>query len=313
MKKFIFKIFNFFLIIVLLSYFIEYFVTFKLKSGNRYYFQSDWLDLKNHNSDVLIIGNSRSFVHCDPFMIQNKFNISAEVLAQNGQSIHLLWIKFKEYIKVNNFPKEIYLQFDQTFVVDKNELFGFKYYNFNFFSDRINMTSLKNWNGYSDVYRFLPLASIEPYTALKILTNDTIKSYEVFENCRGYLPVNRKWKANWNKINIQNLEYKQISKYTDSFIVFSKNNNIKLYALFTPQTSISYKIENTNKLVKIISDLQVKYNKEITFLNYNNSVVYQDSTLFYNHLHLNYKGSQLFMKYWLNDSNSFKSFPRNKL
>ena len=312
MKKFIFQLFIFLLIIAVISYFFEYFVTFKLKSGNRYYFQADWHDLKNHNSDVLIIGNSRSYVHCDPLKIQNKFNISAEVLAQNGQSIQLLWLKFKEYIRVNKFPKEIYLQFDQTFLVDKNELFGFKYYSTNFFGDRINMTSLKNWKGYSNVYRFLPLASMEPYTALKILLNDTIKSYESFESSRGYLPVNKKWEANWKKINIQNLEYKQISKYADSFIIFSKKNNIKLYALSTPQTPISYKIENTYKLVKLISDFQVKYNKEITFLNYNNSLVYNDSTLFYNHLHLNFKGSQLFMKYWLNDSISFKSFPRNK-
>src|SRR6476646_4189187 len=112
MRKFLLKLLLLFLPILLVALGCEFYITKQVNAGKRYYFQADWHDLKNHNSDVLFVGNSRTWVHVDPFAIQNRFHIKCEVIAQDGQGAQILWLKFKQYVNNNKTPREIYLQFD---------------------------------------------------------------------------------------------------------------------------------------------------------------------------------------------------------
>lgn len=310
MKSFIYKISIYIILILFSGLILEFVIESKIKSGKRYYFQADWHDLGDHNSEILLIGNSRIWVHTDPFVIQNKFNVKAEILAQDGQTVQILWLKFKEYIKNNTPPKEIYLLYDPYFTNKAGNLNGLDNFRTGFFNDRIDLTSLKDFKGYKTYYRFIPLSAITPSLLTKILFDRTISSKDSYVNTHGFHGRVDNWSGNWKKP--ENTYFKEISQYVDSFVVHAKEKNINLYFIYTPQSSPSYKkVYNIKNLYNIKEELSRKYQYPITFLNYNNDSLYNDSSLFYNHMHMNTKGVKLFMNHFIKDQKSFRRFRNN--
>lgn len=294
----------------MVGFLFELYLSDKLNKGYRYFFQGDWHDLKNHNSDVIFLGNSRTWVHCNPFVVQKKFGIKAEVLAQDGQTIHLLWLKFKEYLKSNRVPKELYLQFDNHFLIDEKKLYGFQTFSTCFFGDRIDLTSLNRWEGYSTFFRFVPLLAIDPQTIARIALNDTIAKEDSYENTHGFKSSSSNWYGgNWEQKHITYFDSKKVSPYLDSFVNAAKINDIKLYALFTPQSpSAIAGIKNKSEFEDLVLKLERKYNIQIPFLLFDNLRDYDKQEYFYNHLHLNTKGVEFFMNQFVSDNRSFVTF-----
>jgi hypothetical protein len=311
MNRFLKNILFYFIVFLAILFLFECLIYYKINNGNRYYFQADWHDLKNHNSDILFIGNSRTWVHVDPFKIQNRFKVKCEIIAVDGQGPHLTWLKFKEYIKSNTIPKEIYLQFDPLFFTDKKDLFGLKTFRTGFFLDRIDLSSLKKYEGFSNFYRFIPLLAIDAPLLFKIISNDTVSISDSYEMTHGFKSQNIMWKGNW-----KNPEYsiinEQQSSYIDSFVMFSKKNKACLYAIYSPQSLISYmNTKNPEILEKKVNYLSKIYNYPIEYINFNPSQLYNDSSLFYNHTHLNNHGVDIFMNQLLNNVKAFKTYRKD--
>lgn len=284
---------------------LELYISNKLNHGYRYYFQGDWHDLANHNSDVLFIGNSRTWVHINPFEVQKRFNIKAEIIASDGQDVHFVWEKFKQYIRNNRVPSEIYLQFDPFFVFERKDLYGDYNIQTCFFGDRVDLSSFSNKKGYNWIYRYIPLVAYDSGFLMKVIKNDTLPLGESFEQTRGFQPKNWTWSGNWEKP--AKIEMQEFSPYVDSFVVYAKQNQVDLYFLYPPQTGVSYRTSiDTTLFLKEVDAYAKKYDFEIDFLNMNHSNMYEDSSIFYNHLHLNTKGVSLFMQQFLNDPCAFK-------
>jgi hypothetical protein len=307
MRIFIKKIVLLLACILIPAFLFELYISHKLNNGYRYYFQGDWHDLANHNSDVLFIGNSRTWTQINPFQVQQAIGVSAEIIAADGQDVHFVWEKFKKYIQVNKIPSEIYLQFDPFFVFERNDLFGA--YNFQtcFFGGRVDMSSLYNRKGYKWIYFYIPMAAYKPEFLLKVINNDTLPFGDSFEQKRGFQSRNLQWSGDWVNPDKLNIDMDGVSPYVDSFVVFAKQNQIDLYFLYPPQSSISFrKSVDTTLFLKGMESYSRKHDFEIGLLNMNHSIVYEDSSLFYNHLHLNTKGVDVFMRQLLNDSRAFK-------
>ena len=296
-------------LVLIISMFFEILITKKLNSGYRYRFQSDWHDLKNHNADILFVGNSRIYRHIDPLIIKHQLNKKCEIIASTGQSIDFLWFKFRQYISVNKLPKEIYLQFDPYFLIQRNDLYGLKNFNTIFFINRIKVDELVNYHGYSIYYKYLPLAAIDIKFLIKFLINDTVKNNQVYENSYGSLIESVNWQQeNWFNPPATNFIAKNYSNYLDSFLLFSKRHNIRLYPIYTPQSYTSYlKFNRLDSLNDILNYLSIKYNYKVELLNFN-SIKYNDSIFFYNHMHMNEKGVRLFMNDFLKSNRTFKQF-----
>jgi hypothetical protein len=293
--------------ILIPAYLLEIYISHKLSNGYRYYFQGDWHDLAGHNSDILFVGNSRTWTQVNPFQVQQALGVRAEIIAADGQDVHFVWEKFKTYIQVNKLPSEVYLQFDPLFVFERNDLYGAYNIQTCFFGGRVDLSSLSDRKGFKWIYYFIPMAAYKPDFLLKVIKNDTLPFGDSFEQKRGFQSRNLKWSGDWLNPERLHIDMNRVSTYVDSFVVFAKQNQIDLYFLYPPQSDVSYrKSMDTTLFLKSAGAYRQKHDFEMGFLNMNHSNVYSDSTLFYNHLHLNARGVDVYMRQLLNDSRAFK-------
>ena len=306
MRKFLTIISCYLVALMVLAWLTEKLIDQRLANGSRFYFQADWHDLSNHNAEILFVGNSRTYRHVNPFEVEKRLKKKCEIIASSGQTTHLLWLKFKQYLKGNKCPSEVYLQFDPYFIAEINDLYGLDNFRTTFFRDRVDMTSLENYNGYSDYYRYFPLAAVDFDLVRKILLNDTIPARESYEATHGFLGLYKSWSGKWQHPEITELPSQRISNYLDSFAVFCKNNNVKLYLIYPPQSTPSYKlVTNKHLLEEKWKRLETLTHQSIPFVNLNEEHDYSDSTFFFNHIHLNGKGINQYMEDLLTDQRLF--------
>jgi hypothetical protein len=300
MKRFITHIILYTSSIFLLFLLFEWMLGKSLEKGMRYYFQADWHDLKNHDADMLIIGNSRTWVHYDPFFIENKTGLKTEAIAQDGQGAQVVWLKYKEYLKHNQPPQKILLQFDYWFIHQRPELFGIKNFRTGFFKNRLDLRPLNTLKGYSLFYHFLPMAAIDLDLFWKWLTRFQIPEAESYSNTHGFIPQKKNWKGDWNRPE-RIEDTGNISLHLDSFFVSAKKNNIDLVLVYPPQSYPSYvAFTGKEKIKRHVDLLNKKYLTNVPWIDFNDAVLYNDSTLFYNHMHLNKKGVDVYMHQLLN-------------
>jgi hypothetical protein len=263
------------------------------KKDYRYYVQFDWFDNKNHNSDVLFIGNSRTWVHVDPFIIQDSTNLSCEIIAGDGQGPQLLFAKVKNYLKYNKSPRMMMLQFDPHFLIGRNDLFGEKNWSVGYFFNRLDLQDIKSLEGYKFYYSFAPLWGIDRKTRLKILLNKKIGTDSLFEKTHGYFPNNLSFQGEWNTNNVIGVQ--KNDSFYDSLIVLANNFNIQVVLTTPPYSPIlnSNSSNLHNDLKNVYSNLSKKHNN-LSWISLNDKNIFNDSIFFYNHLHLNKKGSKIY-------------------
>lgn len=309
MRKFILKLVVLIGVIGMPAFLMEIYISFKLDKGYRYAFQADWHDLKDHHSEILFIGNSRTWLHVDPFVVMQRFNTSAEIIAADGQDVHFLWEKFRQYRRYNKQPREIYLQFDPFFIIERDDLFGASNIQTCFFGNRADLSSLKNRRGYKQIYCYIPMLAYQPGFIAKVLKGDTISSAESFERTRGFQSRDWQWSGRWNQPESVKFEINRVSPYIDSFINYASQHKVQLYFMYPPQSEISYQKSVRPDLVqKKANEYRQKYGPGIIYLDMNIPGSYNDSTIFYNHLHLNRKGVKLFMQQLVEQDSAFLSF-----
>jgi hypothetical protein len=144
MSRFIIKVIYYLLAVLSIGVILEIKIYQNInKENHRYYVQFDWFDNKEHNSEVLMIGNSRTWVQADPFIIEDSINLKCEIIAADGQGPQLLFSKVKNYLKFNKVPRIIILQFDPHFLTGREDLFGDKNWSSGYFLNRINFQDVK--------------------------------------------------------------------------------------------------------------------------------------------------------------------------
>ena len=128
------------------------------------------------------------------------------------------------------------------------------------------------------------------------------KNYNVEHSYRknGYKGMERKWngdlaQAKLNKSNyVINIDSSSV-KLFDQFLKDTKENNIKVILIYTPEYIDGQKfVKNRNEILKIYKNFTKKYN--LSFLDYSNNNLSFRKDLFYNSSHLNKIGSEIFTK-----------------
>lgn len=320
MRMFVIRISRFITYFVIIAFTIGHLIEIliideRIVKGNRYSFQGDWHDFANHNSEVVFIGNSRTWVHINPFKFSKKTNLSSEIIGQDGQRAQILFLKFKEYLKNNKTPKAIVIQFDPIFYDEVDELIGFDDYSIYFYQHRLECTRyFNNKIGYNILYHYIPLLAIlKVKKGRKLLRNILINSQidsDLTWNCtKGFISQNN-IAPEFTKINkFWDLQKLNKSPYLDSFFDIAFKKNMKIIGLFSPITNDFHKkIRNTYLLNEKFFDLKKKYGTTGNFFDYGEIPLSSNKSFFYNHQHLNSYGSDSFMNVLLNDSNFIKEF-----
>jgi hypothetical protein len=297
MKSFILKTTLYLLFIYFVFFYFELLIQNKITKPNvRCYVQFDWFDNANHNSQILALGNSRTWVHLNPFIIADSSMKSCEIIACDGQDPTLVFYKLKNYLKTNQFPEIMIIQFDANFYGRVHEMYGSKNWSPGYFLNRIEFGNAKTYDGYKFYYQFMPLFGIDTKTRLKILSNQTIGEDSMFEKRRGYFPNDLSFQGTWKTHNTINLGSR--NPHLDSIITLGLRNKTEIVLLTPPYTNIvtSNSHHYCNQLNSQYNELCNIYNLKFNWINLYNHPINQDISNFYNHTHLNKKGSDTFSK-----------------
>jgi hypothetical protein len=311
MKIFILKTTLYILFIYFVFLFLELLIQNKItKPHVRYYVQFDWFDNANHNSQILALGNSRTWVQLNPFTIADSTLKSCEIIACDGQDPTLVFYKLKNYLKTNQFPEIMIVQFDANFYGRGREMYGSKNWSPGYFLNRIEFGNAKTYDGYKFYYQFMPLIGIDTKTRLKILRNQTIGEDSMFEKRRGYFPNDISFQGTWKTHNTINLSSR--NPHLDSIITLGLSNKTKIVLLTPPYTNIltSNSYHYCDQLHTQYKELCNTYHLKFNWINLYNHPINQDISNFYNHQHLNKKGSDTFSKIV---ANKLKVFINNRM
>lgn len=312
MRHFILKSL-FFVFLTSLAYLTFGFIAEKIIASNlnksRFLLQADWHIRHNAYNECLYIGNSRTWVHVDAEMITNAVHKKSYCLAQDGREAKILFWKLKTYLLFNRNPKEIFIQFDPYFISNRNDgtFYGKKNYLGYIFGDRLKINKIFSSEiGFNKYDEFVPLIRY-------FQTKDALP--HLIAHLSG-VPINqspsfkygselqiRDWATSSRYFDPEETKIELNFNYIDSIVNLCKSIKIKPILIYSPQTYTSYKKVSQNTLSQLKNYSQ---SRDLKFWDFN-SQSYNDSTLFYNHMHLNHVGAKKFTSQLIDSLTSSKS------
>ena len=311
MKRFTFKVIYFLLPLVILMFIADYYISKKIKTSHESPGEIEvWNDIYKGeiNANIAIYGSSRAWVHINPTILEDSLKTKAYNFGMDGQNFWLQYLRNKEYLKYNKPPKVIILSVDvfslakSKNLYQKNQFLPYMLWNNNI----KRFTS--SYNGFSFEDYYLPL--IRYYGSLRG-SSSVIKSFSnenLYRN-KGYRGMKKKWnndfkKAKLNKKHISiNIDLNTISLF-NQFLLECKTNKITVILTYTPEyiDGQNY-VKNRKEIIKIYNNLSNKYN--LLFLDYSDDNLCVQKKYFYNTLHLNKKGSEIFTSKLAHDLKSY--------
>lgn len=252
------------------------------------------------NSDIIINGSSRAVYHIDPLIVTKLLNKSSYNLGMDGQMFEIQYCRFKIFLEHNPPPKIVIQSVDCHTLCKTKGIYDYQQF-LPFLQDSIMKNTLIELEGLSKNDFEIPMARYAGEFklmshALKLLIGQGDNSSDRYN---GFEAQNKIWNSDLaaaKRLYPKKLEYildKRVVKLFEKYIQYCKSNNIELILVYTPEYLEGQKfIKNRRDIITLYEKIAAKY--QIPFLNYSASKVSQNRNLFYNALHLNKYGAQLF-------------------
>ncbi|BAO75041.1 hypothetical protein WPG_0811 [Winogradskyella sp. PG-2] len=255
------------------------------------------------NTDLIINGNSKSYVQLSPKIIDSVLDLNSYNLGLDGNDFVIQKMQYDLYEKTNTPPKIIIQTVDfATLRKAEGEL-----YNYIRFAPYINVnevaTTTKQYEGFSFVDYNLPFFkySGQPLEVLDGFASSFNVHISPANMEKGYLQKNLTWDGTFDKFKLENKDgiNSSIDKSTcdifEAYIEECNQKNIKLILVYTPvyYEFIPYDLDR-QLLFDYLNDISEKYN--VPFLDYSDDELTFKKYYFFNSQHLNKEGSELFTK-----------------
>ncbi|MES3017972.1 MAG: hypothetical protein V4721_09345 [Bacteroidota bacterium] len=303
MKKFLTRLAVFLLPIFILIYPADLLISnFLAKSNN--YGEGEvkvWEDIYtgNINSDLLIYGSSRAWVHINPQIIEDSLHMSSYNLGIDGHNFGLQYLRHKELIKNNKKPAYILLSLDIFSLQNNTGLYNFQQFlpfllwNKNIYQYTSSYKGFTFYDYNVPMLRYLYNTSAL-LAALKSFTN--VRNTSVRN--KGYMGMEYTWNLDLDNAKAQFNAYEvkfdpALTRLLDQFIQECNASNIKLILLYTPEYIEGQAfVKNRAEMILKYKQLAEKY--KLQFLDYSGDELSMQKDFFYNAQHLNKKGSEIF-------------------
>jgi hypothetical protein len=277
-----------------IGFFIEQLIEKNL-AHNQYQIQEDWHVKHQDVNEILFVGNSRTWRLVNTEKITQLLGQKSYALCQDGRDSRILYHKLKTYLLRNKSPKQIFLQFDPYFInpLNFNTFYGKQNYLGYIFNDRLGINYLfKDEIGFNKYEEYIPLKryfSINngPSILYSHLANKTIEN-KTFKYGSESKKIN--WENGTDFSISESITINLKFNYIDSILELCKVKLIKINFIYPPQSYPSYQKVEKSALLKLDSFAK---SRNINYWNFN-SIKYNNVKLFYNHLHLNDKGSNIY-------------------
>lgn len=303
MSKYIYKLIGFFLPLLAVFIILDFWVSHRLKKSHGYAGEIEvWEDIYNGRiqNPIAIYGSSRAWVHVDPQIIQDTTGYPAYNFGIDGHNFWLQYFRHKEYLTHNDTPKVIICSVDAFSLQKRSDLFNLEQFLPYMFADLKVYEYTKSYLGFSLADYYVPF--------VRYLNNNSVLTTEVLLGqiadtplrTRGFKGNQRVWSTDLKKAKKEMQTYKSVIDSSslllfEDFLTECKEADIELILVWTP-TYIEGQnfIKNRAEQVAYFKTQAQKYN--FPFWDYSTHTLCQDTTYFYNALHLNATGAEIFSK-----------------
>lgn len=306
MKKFLVKLSLFIAPIFLLPYFFDVFISKNLKNSNRLAEKEypTWNAIYEGkvNSDLLIFGSSRAWIHIDPTMITDSLGISSYNLGIDGHNFWLQNLRYRELLKHNKKPKYIICSLDYFTLKKNKDLYNSEQFlPYMLWNQEVKEATI-SYNGFSSIDYEIPLLRYYGnYDAVETALRFSLgRLSNPITRVKGYQGRAEIWNSDFDnaKASMKSLEV-TLDKATivlfENFLKECKSNNIKLIFVYTPEYIEGQKfVSNREQIMGLYKKFSKEY--QIPFYDFSNDSISYQKKYFYNASHLNKIGSQLFTK-----------------
>ncbi len=260
------------------------------------------------NSDIVIYGSSRAWVHINPKIIEDSFGTNAYNFGVDGHYFHMQYVRHKLFLENNKFPKLIILTLDNVTLDKRIDLFEPEQF-VPYFSNQHIVSAIKKFKGF-DYYDYtLPYMR---YIGLKKATNKGLSiifsGVDTPDRYKGFAGHNLPWTNDFvmaskkHRKYVQNLDTATINSF-DSFLKETQKAGIRLVFVYTPEYIEGQKfVSNREEIFSYYNNFSKKYS--IPFYDYSGDSLCYNKKYFYNTQHLNATGADIFTKKLVKDIRS---------
>lgn len=290
--------------IIVLAYFIDVFISTNLKQCHNvaYGENSTWNDLFSGSidSDVVVYGSSRAWVHISPEIITKRTAASAYNLGIDGHNFWLQYLRHKLLLEKSKKPKLIIFSVDVFTLEKRKDLYNSEQFlPYMLWNSAVEEATL-SYNGFHQLDYKIPL--LRYYGKY----NEIVKACYFFINpksnqdrrVKGYQGQDKSWNNDLSKAQHLMKKY-AISLDPNTVALFDKflkqmqQEGVKIVLVYTPEyIEGQYFVENRAAVLSLYAEFGKRYN--IPFYDFSDDTISYDKTLFYNSSHLNRTGAELF-------------------
>lgn len=258
------------------------------------------------NSDVVVYGSSRAWVHVDPKLLADSLHTTTYNLGIDGHNFWLQYFRHKQLLKYNTKPKYILLSLDALSLLKTTEGYNaeqflpFSLFNRDMATYTAGHEDFSMWDYYIPLKRYAG-----QYQSIGTALKNAVKPSPATTRYRGYMGQERTWTDDLANAK-EKMDYfdapvdPALWKLLQQFVAECKRDGIKLVFINTPEYIQGQKfIRNRKAVLQLFASYARRQN--ILFLDYSNSPLCYKREYFYNALHLNKTGSQLFTQQFILD------------
>lgn len=309
MKRFLLHVVLFCLILFVIAFFTDEYVSRKIKNIPEIAHGefSIWNDIYagNINADMVVCGSSRAWVNIDPLLLTDSLHISCYNLGVDGQHFPLQHFRYKELLRFNNHPKIVIYSLD-IFTLTKNEtLYNYEQYLPYMLFNADTWKATRKY-GIFTIWDFI-IPGLRYYGKKSIINKafGNQQNEDSFQRVRGYRGQEQSWNNDLENAKSKMKSYsitidRNILKDFEAYLEECRENNTKVIFVYTPEYIDGQKFaSNRDSLMQVYKNISTKCH--IPFYDYSGDSISYQKKYFYNASHMNKTGSQLFTKELITD------------
>ncbi|MBR1503019.1 MAG: hypothetical protein IJ618_03935 [Prevotella sp.] len=281
MKKFILSVFAF----CLIPYIADFALSAIIQRSSHRETES-WYDLMHSqiDADVVIMGNSRAWIQISPIILDSILGVETYNLGMDGSCANRQIHKYHLFRKYNRKPRMIIQNIDAWSLgyntgYEKEQLYPY-FWNWDMRNEFFESEPFTFWEKYVPVYRFRSFMPLR--RGPKCLT-------------KGYQGMEKPWDGSvFDKVKrITFTPNDTTIKMFDKYLAEAKSEGITVVLVFTPQyIGATRKTTNQDYMHEWYKRLANRY--DFPVMDYTYMDISYDTAYFYNAMHLNRRGAEIF-------------------
>lgn len=304
MKLFLYKVAVFLLPAVLLLYPLDMLISHSLlRSGS--FAEGEylvWNDIKQGsvNAQLLIYGSSRAWVQFSAAILQDSLGLSAYNMGIDGHNFGLQYFRHTEFLRGNPKPEIIIQEVDIFSLQKRPDLYNYAQFlpymlwNKEIRRNTSSYAGFSSWDFYAPLIRYC--VEYEAF-AESIKQLCCAKSSPPSRHL-GYRGINLAWSNDLALARSKMDSYEVVPDTAtcvlfDTFLAECRENGIRVVLVYPPEYIEGQQfVKNRAEVIDRYRHIARRH--ELLFLDYSDDSLCFDKQYFYNALHLNKRGSELF-------------------